>query len=302
MFESDLTSAQEALRATLTPYGLWLSGPKLPADSAELADLAAELDTTPYGGLWLGGSPGADLPRVRELLAGSRRLVVGTSILNVWLTGAQEVAPAAAEVHAAYGARFVLGIGAGHRAAVERLTGQTYEKPFSKVASFLDELDAATPPVPASRRAVAALGPKTVRLSGERSLGALPYLVTPEHTRDAREILGAAPILVPEQGVVLEADASRAREIARAALANYFDLPNYTNSWRRLGFTEDDVAAPGSDRLIDAIVAWGSPDTVAARLAEHLEAGADQVAVQPLAAEGIPHDMWRRLAEALPAT
>jgi probable F420-dependent oxidoreductase len=301
MADSDLTTARETLRSALTPYGLWFRGPGLTEDAAELADLAAELDGTPYGAVWLGGSPGAELPRVRELLAGSRRLVVGTSILNIWFTPAQEVAPGAAEVRASYGSRFVLGVGAGHRAAVERATDQTYERPYSRLAAYLDELDAASPQVPASWRAAAALGPKTVQLAGERSLGALPYLVTPEHTHDAREILGPGPLLVAEHGVVLEEDPSRAREVARAALEYYFALPNYTNSWRRLGFTEDDVAAPGSDRLIDAIVAWGSPETVAARLGEHLAAGADQVAVQPLApGGGIPHDVWRRLAEALP--
>jgi probable F420-dependent oxidoreductase len=300
VIESDLTSARAAVRSALPPYGLWLSGPKLPAGAAELADLAAELDASPYGAVWLGGSPGADLPRVRELLGGSERLVVGTSILNIWLTPAQDVAPTADEVRRRFGHRFVLGVGAGHRASTERLTDQKYERPYSRLAAYLDELDAASPPVPAAGRAVAALGPRAVALAGERTLGALPYLTTPEHTAEARAGLGTDPLLVPEQGVVLEADPARAREVARASLANYFQLPNYTRSWLRLGFTEDDVAPPGSDRLIDAIVAWGEPDAVAARLAEHLAAGADQVAVQPLAAEGIPHDMWRRLAAALP--
>jgi probable F420-dependent oxidoreductase len=304
MFDSDLTMARDALRLALTPYGLWVPGPGLPADATELADLAAELDTTPFGGLWLGGSPAADLPRVRELMAGSRRLVVGTSVLNVWLNDAPAVAAAAREVRAEHGRRFVLGVGAGHRAIVERVSDQRYEKPYSKVVSFLDELDAASPAAPAAWRAVAALGPRTLQLAGERSLGAVPLLTTPDHTRQARELFGAGPLLVPEQGVLLESHPSRAREQAREALAYYFSLPNYTNAWRRLGFGEDDVAAPGSDRMIDALVAWGSPEAVAARLREHLDAGADQVAVQPLAPRGapVPHDTWRRLAQVLPVT
>jgi probable F420-dependent oxidoreductase len=295
MFDSDLTSARAALRSKLTPYGLWFPGPALPSDAAGLGELAAELDASPYGAVWLGGSPRADLPRVRELLGGSSRLVVGTSILNIWLTAAADAAPGVAEVRGTYGDRFVLGVGAGHQASTERLTDQRYEKPYSKLAAYLDELDAATPAVPASWRAVAALGPRTVALAGERTLGALPYLTTPEHTREARQILGADPVLVVEQGVVLEENPARAREIAREALAYYVALPNYTNAWRRLGFTEEDVA--GSDRLIDAVVAWGSPAAVAARLREHLDGGADQVAVQPLGAS--KHDEWRALAGAL---
>jgi probable F420-dependent oxidoreductase len=301
MFDSDLTSARAALRERLTPYGLWLGGPRLTEDAAELADLAAELDESPFGSLWLGGTPGADLPRVRELLGGSSSLLVGTSIVNIWMTAAAEVAGPAAGVRAEYGDRFVLGVGVGHQPAVEK-TGRTYEKPYSKLVGYLDELDAATPVVPPAWLAVAALGPKTVALSGERTLGALPYLTTPSHTRDARSILGADPLLVVEQGVVLESDPAQAREVARAALAYYFALPNYTNSWRRLGFTDDDVTAPGSDRLIDAVVAWGTPEAVAARLREHLDAGADQVAVQPLGvAREVQHDDWRRLAPALGA-
>jgi probable F420-dependent oxidoreductase len=301
MADSDLTTARSALRASLTPYGLWVRGPRLPSGGAELADLAAELDESPFGTMWLGGSPGADLPHVRELLGGSRRLVVGTSILNVWLTPAPDVAPAVAEVAGEFGGRFVLGVGAGHRSIVESVSDQTYERPYSRVAAYLEELDAATPPVPASRRAVAALGPRTVALAGERSLGALPFLTTPAHTRDARAILGAEPLLVVEQGVVLESDPETARSVARTALEYYFALPNYVNSWRRLGFSEADVAAPGSDRLIDALVAWGDVDDVAARLAAHLEAGADQVAAQPLS-PGSPEGEWRRLAAALPAS
>ena len=298
MTDTDLTSARDALRASLTPYGLWVRGPRLPSGAAELADLAAELDESPYGAMWLGGSPGADLPAVRELLGGSRRLVVGTSILNVWLTPAQDVAPAAAEVADGFAGRFVLGVGAGHRSIVESVSDQTYERPYSRVAAYLGELDDATPPVPASRRAVAALGPRTVALARDRSLGALPFLTTPSHTREARGILGAGPLLVAEQGVVLESDPERARSLARRALEYYFSLPNYLNSWRRLGFSDEDVAAPGSDRLIDAVVAWGTADEVAARLAAHLEAGADQVAVQPLS-PGSPVDEWRVLAPAL---
>jgi probable F420-dependent oxidoreductase len=299
MFDSDLTSARAALRERLTPYGLWIGGPRLTSDAAELADLAAEIDESPFGALWLGGSPGADLPRVRELLGGASSLLVATSIVNIWVTAPAAVAGPAAAVRAEFGDRFVLGVGAGHRAAVERDTGQAYEKPYSKLVAYLDELDETSPAVPPSWRAVAALGPRTVALAGERTLGALPYLTAPSHSAEARSILGAEPVLVVEQGVVLESDPAVAREVAREALTYYFDLPNYTNSWLRQGFTQEDIAAPGTDRLIDAIVAWGSPEVVAGRLREHLDAGADQVAVQPLGAGKVSHDVWRRLAPAL---
>jgi len=186
---------------------------------------------------------------------------------------------------------------------VEEL-GQRYLRPYEKMAAFLDELDASSPPVPKERRVLAALGPRMLRLAAERAAGAHPYLVTPEHTRRARAILGPRPLLAPEQKVVVETDLVRAQEIGRGGIARYLQLPNYTNNLRRLGFTEEDLAGGGSDALVDALVAWGTPEDIEARVREHHEAGADHVAVQVLTAPdapGLPHEQWRMLAPALAA-
>jgi probable F420-dependent oxidoreductase len=170
------------------------------------------------------------------------------------------------------------------------------------MVAYLDELDAATPPVPTERRVLAALGPRMLRLAAERASGAHPYLVTPEHTRRARAILGPGPLLAPEQKVVLETDPGRAREISRATLTRYLQLPNYTNNLRRLGFTDEALSGAGSDALVDALVAWGTPEDIEARVREHHDAGADHVAVQVLTnpdAAGLPHEQWRLLAPVL---
>jgi probable F420-dependent oxidoreductase len=299
MFDEDLTKARAELRAALGPFGIWLRRNVLPADAAERADTAAELDELPFGAVWIGGSPRADLSEPEALLAGSRNLVVGTSIVNIWYDPPADVAATTHRLLERFGSRFVLGVGAGHRENVEP-TGQEYRRPLSAVRAFLDGLDAAAPPVPAARRAVAALGPKALALSAERSLGALPYLATPEHTRRARETLGAGPLLVAEHKVVLETDPARARERAREQLASYLRLPNYIGNLLRFGFTEDDVTGGGSDRLVDALVLWGDVETVVTRAREHLDAGADQIALQASAVGGgVPREEWRRLAEVL---
>ncbi len=262
-------------------------------------DAAVELDELGFGALWLGGSSG-DLRLVTDVLGRTQRLVVATGIVNVWVEPAGPTAAAYAAASSAYPDRVLLGIGAGHKHMVEAVTGQRYERPYTKVVSYLDELDAAGPPVPPDRRAVAALGPRMLALAGERSLGAHPYLVTPEHTRRAREILGPGPLLAPEQTVLLETDRDRAREVARQMVGFYFIAPNYTNNWLRLGFTPDDLAGGGSDRLIDALVAWGDVATVVARIDEHHQAGADHVCVQVIAPPGeIPLEGYRTLAAAL---
>jgi probable F420-dependent oxidoreductase len=263
------------------------------------AEAAAELDELGFGALWLGRSSG-DLKLHTDLLGATRRLVVAAGIVNVWTEPSGPTAQAFAAASRAYPDRLLLGIGAGHKHMVERVTGQRYERPYSKVRSYLDDLDAAEPPVPPERRAVAALGPKMLALAGERSLGAHPYLVTPEHTRLAREILGPGPLLAPEQTVVLETDPDAARRAAREMLARYLMAPNYTNNWLRLGFTPDDLAGAGTDRLVDALVAWGDVETVLARVDEHHQAGADHVCVQVIGSpDGPPLADYRALAEAL---
>jgi probable F420-dependent oxidoreductase len=237
----------------------------------------AELERLGYETVWFGGSPPPDLTSVEPTLAASTSLKVATGIVNVW---DGEPDPAAyARVTAAYPGRFVLGIGAGHPS----LVGARYTKPYDRLARYLDGLDEGG--VPVSGRVLAALGPRALRLARDRAAGAHPYLTTPEHTARAREILGAGKLLVPEQKVVLTTDPAQARAIARERLALYLGLPNYTNTWLRLGFTEADLADGGSDRLVDGLVAWGDADAIRERVAAHWEAGADQVALQVLNAD-----------------
>ncbi len=225
-----------------------------------------------YGALWL-GSADSDLTGAEALLDATSTLVVATGIVNGWQTDATSLARAYQRVAARFGERFVLGVGTGHREAF-----QQYEKPYETLSGFVDTLLADG--VPADRRVLAALGPKVLRLAAERTAGAHPYLVPVEHTRHARAEIGAAPLLAPEHKVVLDPDPERARELGRGTVANpYLGLVNYTNNLRRLGFTDDDLAGTGSDRLIDAVVAHETPEQVALRLAAHLEAG-DHVPVQ----------------------
>jgi probable F420-dependent oxidoreductase len=282
------------MATALSPAGAWISRNRF-TDDRELADTAAELDELGYGALWLGGSPPHDLRLPEVLLAGSRRLVVATGIASIWDGPAAPLAARHHELATAFPGRFLLGLGVSHEGMAQR-----YERPYSAMVDFLDGLDAATPPVPADQRVLAALGPKVLALSASRAGGAHPYLTTPEHTRQAREILGDGPLLVPEQKVVLDTDPDRARATARRRLAQYLALPNYLNSWRRLGFTDDDFAGGGSDRLVDTVIAWGDTDTVVRRLAEHRAAGATQVAIQILLpTDVVPHKEFAELAPAL---
>lgn len=200
---------------------------------------------------------------------------MATGIINVWTADAEEVAQAYHRVEKAFPGRFLLGIGIGHPEHTEE-----YRKPYDVLVSYLDALDAQK--VPTSRRVIAALGPKVLELAAARSAGAHPYLTTPQHTGQAHNLIGNTVFLAPEHKVVLTTDADEAREVGRGAVDFYLNLSNYLNNWRRLGFTEDDIAKPGSDRLIDAVVAHGDAEAVAARLHQHLEAGADHVAIQVL--------------------
>ena len=261
------------------------------------AEVAAEVEALGYGALWLGISrPSLQLPEM--LLAATSSLAVATGIVSVWDAPPDELAAAYHRVADLFDDRFLLGIGASHEHAVKR-RGQRYHRPYSKVVGFLDGLDAASPPVPRAGRAVAALGPRMLALAGERSAGAHPYLTTPEHTRQARELLGPGPLLAPEQMVVLETDPARARQIARDALGFYLKAPNYIASLLRLGFSEEEIGQ-ASNRVIDALVAWGGEAAIRARVGEHHQAGADHVCVQVLTGEpGLPLAQWRALAQVL---
>lgn len=257
-----------SLKPDLGRYGVWTFGVPKPEQVVEIEKLG-------YGALWIGGSPKGDLNYVEPLLEATENLQVATGIVNVWTAEADEVAEAYHRVEKAYPGRFLLGIGIGHPEHTEE-----YRKPYDVLVEYLDALDAQK--VPTSRRVIAALGPKVLKLAASRSAGAHPYLTTPEHTGQAHNLIGNTVYLAPEHKVVLSTDPDEAREVGRGAVDFYLNLSNYLNNWRRLGFTEDDIAKPGSDRLIDAVVAHGDATAIAARLDEHLEAGADHVAIQVL--------------------
>src|SRR4051812_13759283 len=285
---------------TLTGTGIWSGELRRHPERAEAADAAAELEHLGYAAIWFpGGDAHGAFDTAGELLRATSSVTVATGILSIWLEEPEPVAAERAQLNDAYDGRFLLGLGVSHAPAVGT---DRYKRPLAKMRSYLESLDVAAPPVLPEDRALAALGPKMLELARERSLGAHPYLVTPEHTRTAREALGPEKLLAPEQAVVLETDAERARTLARQHLEIYLQLPNYANNWRRLGFSDDDIAGGGSDRLVDALVAWGDLDAIRARVDEHREAGADQVLIQAVSeGDGLPREEWRRLAPALTA-
>lgn len=269
-------------------YGIWRH------EGALSPELAQQIEALGFGAIWIGGSPPGDLALAESMLAATDHIAVSTGIVNVWSTPAAEVAASYHRIEAAYPGRFLLGIGVGHPEATS-----DYRRPYATIVDYLDALDAAE--VPVAGRVLAALGPKMLALSAERTVGSHPYLTTPEHTREARALLGDGALLAPEHKVVVDPDPGRARAIGRPVVAKpYLGLRNYTSNLLRLGWTEDDFADGGSDRLIDALVAHGDADAVAARLAEHVDAGADHVCAQVLT-EGSadPLPAMRALAEAL---
>jgi probable F420-dependent oxidoreductase len=284
----------------LGPVGIW-SGALRRGDPAVADEAVAELDELGFGTIWIPGGTGGDVLDVaRRLLSATRRAVVATGILNVWMHDPTEVATEHAALAADYPGRFVLGLGVSHALAVER-SHQVYERPLGKMMAYLDALDAIDPPVPTGQRVLAALGPRMLALARDRAAGAHPYLVGPEHTAMAREVLGRGPILAPEQMVVLETDPVRARAVARQHLSRYLELPNYTRNLLRTGYVEQDLAGGGSDRLVDGIVAWGDVSAIVGRVKAHHDAGADHVCLQVLLpdAKDFPRAEWRALAERL---
>jgi probable F420-dependent oxidoreductase len=254
-------------------------------------EVVAEVEALGYGAIWVGGSPPGDLGVVEHLLDTTDHIAVATGIVNVWKDDAATVGASYHRITARHPGRFLLGLGIGHPEATRE-----YQQPYAKLVSYLDELDDLK--VPAGGRALAALGPKVLRLAAERSAGAHPYLVTPEHTRQARQILGDGPLLAPEQKVVLETDPVQARAIGRPYVRNpYLGLTNYLSSLRRLGWRDADFADGGSDALIDALVVHGDATAIARGIAAHLDAGADHVAVQALNPDPLP--ALRALADGL---
>ena len=276
------------MRPTLGRIGVWISYPKVSPT------LARDLEGAGYSAVWLGSSPGGDLRLVDDLLAATERLVVATGIVNVWRDDARTIAAAHHRITERFPGRFLLGVGTGHPEATS-----DYRHPYQALVDYLDVLDAES--VPADERVLAALGPRVLRLAADRTLGAHPYLVTPEHTRRARELIGPHVLLAPEQKVVVETDPQKARAIGRPVVAQpYLGLSNYLANLRRLGFTEEDFVDGGSDRLIDALVAHGDAVTAAGRVDQHFAAGADHVAIQLITEEGRdPLDGYRALAREL---
>ncbi|MFD6275109.1 TIGR03620 family F420-dependent LLM class oxidoreductase [Streptomyces sp. NPDC060209] len=284
-------------RETFGQVGIWssaLHGSR--ADDAgrkAIAEAVAELEELKYGTLWIGGSPSVE--DAAAVVAATGTVTVATGILSIWDHAAEDVAARINAIDASSRGRFVLGLGVSHGPMVPQ-----YAKPYSAMVTYLDALDAATPPVDSGHRVLAALGPRMLKLAADRALGAHPYLVTAEHTAEARAALGPDALLAPELSVVLDTDIDRARTTARNMLAMYLKLPNYTDNLLRLGFAENDFDGGGSIRLLDALFALGDAERVKTRTREYLDAGADHVALQILTADeggsGLPRAEWRELA------
>jgi probable F420-dependent oxidoreductase len=279
----------------LGKIGVWWSG-SWRAASDSSSDTAAELEALGYGALWSSGgfNPGLS-NRFERLLSSTKRIVVASGVVNIWRAAPEDIGPAVAELETKFPGRFLLGIGVSHAALIEQ-----YSHPYTRMVEYLDTLDSLRQPVDKERRLLAALGDRMLKLAADRSGGAHPYFVPVEHSARARRMMGQGPLLAPELTVVLEREPTRARELARPFVAGYLGLPNYANNLRSLGFTEDDVADGGSDRLIDAVVAWGGPDAIAQRVHEHHEAGADHVCVQVITeGDAFPIREYRELSSAL---
>src|ERR1700720_4763159 len=292
----------------LGAFGVWtFQLDALPA--SRMLETAAELEELGYGALWYGEAIGREaLTKAGLLLAGTKRVVIATGIANIYGRDPVTMASGQKTLAETYPNRFLLGLGVSHVPLVEQLRGHRYDKPVATMRAYLDAMDKvpyrAVPPSSKPPRVLAALGPKMLQLSADRADGAHPYNSTPKHTAQARELLGPGPYLCPEQAVVLEKDPTKARAIARKFLAIYLTLPNYTNNWLRLGFEEADFSNGGSDRLIDAVVAWGELKTVINRINEHHGAGAGHVCLQVLRAapKTLPLREYRELASAIPKT
>ena len=274
--------------------------------AGKVREAASELEERGYGAIWFGEAVGREaLTHAGLLLAATRRIVVATGIANIYARDPIAMASGQKTLAEAYPDRFVLGLGVSHVPLVEQLRGHQYDKPVPRMRAYLDAMDQApyNSVVPTSKpmRVLAALRPKMLELAAERADGALPYNVTPEHTARARKILGAGQYLCPEQAIVLETDPAKARKIGREFLELYLQLPNYTNNFLWLGFDENDFRNGGSDRLIDAMIAWGDLNAIRNRIREHHSAGADHVCIQVLTADrhALPLREWRELASAV---
>lgn len=287
-------------------YGIWTFNLDL-VPSAQSMDHVSELDELGFGAVWVPEAVGREaFTNAALLLRGGTDIVVATGIASIWARDAMAAGAAHRTVSEAYPDRFLLGLGVSHQPLVEGVRGHDYTKPFSAMSTYLDGMDAApfmaAAPATEPQRVLAALGPRMLGLARDRAAGAHPYFVPPEHTAVAREVLGEGPLLAVEQAVVFETDPTRAREIARTHTRTYTGLPNYSNNLRKLDptLTDEDFVPGGSDRLVDRIVAWGSMDTVLARVQAHLDTGADHVCIQVIHDSlDVPVLAWRDLSAAL---
>lgn len=274
--------------------------------AAKAREAAAELEQLGFGAIWFPESVGREsLTNAALLLGATSRIVTATGIANIYARDPVTMAAGQKTLAEAYPGRFLLGLGVSHIPLVEQVRGHRYGKPVASMRAYLDGMDRApyraVPPSVSPVRVLAALGPKMLRLAADRAGGAHPYFVPPEHTARAREILGSDRLLAVEQAVVLETDSTKAREIARAHTSRYLALPNYVNNLRRLGFGDEDLVGGGSNRLVDAIVAWGDMTAVIDRVRAHQSAGANHVCVQvlPPDPQALPIREWREVASAL---
>jgi probable F420-dependent oxidoreductase len=273
----------------LGKLGAFVAFDSLPA--AEAAALAKRIESWGYGALWTPEGAGREVfTSCGWLLANTRSLIVASGIANIYARDPFASAAVQKGLNEQSGGRFLLGLGVSHAYFVEGLRRLEYGKPVATMKAYLEGMAAAAyasvAPASAPKTVLAALGPKMTELAGLMTDGAHPCNVPPEHTRQAREILGAGKLLCVEQGAILETDAGRARAAARENLAIYLKLPNYLNHWKRLGFSDSDFAGGGSDRLIDAVIVWGDEKAIRQRIDEHWQAGADHVCVQPIGVNG----------------
>jgi probable F420-dependent oxidoreductase len=289
----------------LGPVGIWTSQFDF-QPAARARKTAADLEKLGFGAIWFPESVGREsLTHAGLLLGATKKIVIATGIANIYGRDPVTMAAAQKTLAEAYPGRFLLGLGVSHIPLVEQIRGHTYGKPVAAMRAYLDGMDAApyraVPPPVKPARVLAALGPRMLQLAAERADGAHPYFVPPEHTARARKILGSDRFLAVEQAVVLESDTAKARGIARSHMTLYLTLPNYVSNLRRLGFSDDDFANGGSDRLVDAIVACGEITAAIDRVRAHQSAGADHVCIQVLPAEpqALPMPQWRELASAL---
>ena len=286
--------------AGLGGVGVWSRELRYNSDRAAVRDAATELEELGYTSLFIPDAGGDPLGVADELLSVTGSITVATGILNIWMHEPAQVVREYRALRARRADRFVLGIGNSHATIVDADEPGRYRRPVSRMIAYLDDLAAAGLDTK-EEVILGALGPRMLELSGTRAAGAHPYLVTVDYLREARRILGDGRLLAPELGVVLVADPEVARARGRDHVSGYLELPNYLTNLQRLGYGDDDFADGGSDRLIDDIVAWGTPEAVRERIDAYLAAGADHVCVQMLTVpdEHLPPTDWRRLAEVL---